>query len=120
TKTLDLSSGFAYDDRLQSLGVSRDLWFQFTSEIIRTSKLTFKEDYAAWTAGVTTGTLSLPLLLPFGPMVGYWTGRKVHRQTVASKVQEKLVGEGDIRSILQTYNSMHFHEKGFQAWLELP
>jgi len=91
TKNDALSSGFPYDDRLESLKVSHDQWFQFSSEIVNASKITFKDDYVAWTTGITTGTLSSPFLLVFAPFAGYYAGRKFHRKAIEKKVQERMV-----------------------------
>ncbi|KAG9233842.1 hypothetical protein BJ875DRAFT_463137 [Amylocarpus encephaloides] len=120
TKTESLSSGFPYDERLAALRISHENWFQFSSSIVKASKLTAKEDFAAWTTGITTGTLSSPFLLVFAPMVGIWAGKKVHRKTLQSNVEEKLTGDGDLRSILRNWNEHEFSKNGFQAWLEVP
>ena len=53
-------------------------------------------------------------------MVGIWAGKKVHRKTLQSNVEEKLTGDGDLRTILRDWNENHFSKKGFQAWLEVP
>jgi hypothetical protein len=120
TKKLSLSSGFPYDDRLTPLRVSHEEWFQFSSEIGIAAKLTPAEDWAAWTAGITTGTFALPFLLVFAPTVGYKTGKSVHRKVVQSNVQKKLIGDGDLRNVFRKWNQNVFVHKGFQAWLELP
>jgi hypothetical protein len=120
TKKLSLSSGFPYDDRLSPLRVSHEEWFQFSSEIGIAAKLTPAEDWAAWTAGITTGTFALPFLLVFAPTVGYKTGKSVHRKAVQSNVQKKLIGDGDLRNVFRKWNQNVFAHKGFQAWLEMP
>ncbi|CAG8979275.1 hypothetical protein HYALB_00013442 [Hymenoscyphus albidus] len=120
TKTESLSSGFTYDERLHTLRVSNEEWFQFSSEMVKASKLTLKEDWGAWTTGITTGTLSSPFLLVFAPSAGIWAGKKVHRKAVERSVTEKLSGEGELRTILRNWNTNNFLNKGFQAWLELP
>ncbi|RDL40278.1 uncharacterized protein BP5553_00257 [Venustampulla echinocandica] len=120
TKSASLSSGFPYDDQLQELKISHDQWTQFSGEIVAASKLTLKEDIAAWTTGITTGTVSSGLLLVFGPAVGYWLGRKVHRAAIEKKVQKNLTGDGDLRSIFLKWNETEFIARGFQAWLDLP
>ena len=84
------------------------------------ANITFKEDYIAWTTGITTGTLSSPFTLVFAPWVGYYAGRKFHRKTIEKKVQKELVGEGDIRTILRRWNESTWAERGFTAWLQLP
>ena len=90
TKTDALSSGFPYDDRLEQLRVSHEDWFQFSNEIVNASKITFGEDYVAWTTGITTGTLTSPFLLVFAPWVGYIAGRKYHRKAIEKKVQQRV------------------------------
>ncbi|CAG8953391.1 hypothetical protein HYFRA_00010139 [Hymenoscyphus fraxineus] len=120
TKTESLSSGFPYDERLHFLRVSNEEWFQFSTEMVKASKLTLKEDWGAWTTGITTGTLSSPFLLVFAPSAGIWAGKKVHRKALESSVTEKLSGEGELRTILRNWNTNNFLNKGFQAWLELP
>jgi hypothetical protein len=78
------------------------------------------QDCLAWTAGITVGTLTTPLLLVFSPWIGYISGRAVHRKTIQKNVKEKLLQEGDLRSILRRWNEETFKPKGCQAWLELP
>jgi hypothetical protein len=78
------------------------------------------DDFLAWTTGITAGTLTAPFLLVLGPVVGYYSGRTVHRKTLVKTVKEKLLQEGDLRSILRRWNEQTFMQKGFQAWLELP
>lgn len=39
---------------------------------------------------------------------------------VVSKVKERLLQDGDMRSVLRRWNERTFAPKGFQAWLELP
>jgi hypothetical protein len=87
---------------------------------VNAAKLTPAEDYLAWTAGITTGAVSTPILLVLAPVVGYYAGRSVHKKTVVKTVKEKLLQEGDLRSILRRWNEETFAQKGFQAWLELP
>jgi hypothetical protein len=87
---------------------------------VNASKITPKEDYIAWTTGITTGTLSSPFLLVFAPVAGYYAGRKYHRKTIEKKVQARLVGDGDIRSIIRRWNESTWAERGFSAWLQLP
>ncbi|EPE28530.1 hypothetical protein GLAREA_09651 [Glarea lozoyensis ATCC 20868] len=120
TKKIDLSSGFAYDERLAPLRISHEEWYQFSSEIGIAAKLTPGEDWAAWTAGITTGTLAIPFLLVWAPKYGYRTGKFVHRKSVQSNVQKKLVGDGELRNVFRKWNQNVFAHKGFQAWLELP
>jgi hypothetical protein len=115
-----LSSGFPYDERLTPLRVSHEEWYQFSSEVAIAAKLTPQEDWAAWTTGITTGTLTLPFLLVFAPTVGYRAGKAVHRKAVQSNVEKKLVGDGDLRTIIRKWNQNVFLQKGFQAWLEMP
>lgn len=120
TKTDSLSSGFPYHPRLHDLKVSLDEWHLFTSDILNAGKLKPQEDYAAWSTGIVTGTLTSPLILIFGPVAGYYAGKSVHKKVVASKVKERLLQDGDMRSVLRRWNECNFAEKGFQAWLELP
>ena len=100
--------------------MSHDQWFQFGSEIVNAANITFKEDYIAWTTGISAGTLSSPFTLVFAPWVGYYTGRALHRKTIEKKVSKELVGQGDIRTILQKWNGLSWAQKGFSAWLQLP
>jgi len=72
--------------------------------VVHSSKVSVMEDFAAWTTGVTTGTLTSPLTLVFAPFVGYYAGRAIHRKTVVNKVKERLERDGDIRSVLQYVN----------------
>lgn len=67
-----------------------------------------------------TGTLTSPLILVFGPVAGYYAGKSVHKKVVVSKVKERLLQDGDMRSVLRRWNERTFAPKGFQAWLELP
>jgi hypothetical protein len=88
--------------------ISNDEWHLFSSDIVNAGKISFTEGFAAWTTGVTTGTLSLPLIFVFGPVAGYYAGRAVHRKTVVKMVKERLDRDGDIRvsisfSIAQFY-----------------
>ena len=120
TKTDSLSSGFPYHPRLHEMNVSLDEWHLFTSDIVNAGKLTAKEDYAAWSTGIATGTLTSAFLLVFGPLVGYAAGKTVHKKVVVSKVKERLLKDGDMRSVLRRWNELTFAAKGFQAWLDLP
>jgi hypothetical protein len=105
---------------LHDLNVSLDEWHLFTSDILIAGKLTAQEDYAAWSTGIITGTLTTGILLIFGPMAGYYAGKSVHKKVVISKVKERLLQDGDMRSVLRRWNERTFAAKGFQAWLELP
>lgn len=87
---------------------------------MQASKITFGEDYIAWTTGITTGTLTSPFLLVFAPWAGYYAGRKYHRKAIEKKVQERLIGDGDIRTILRRWNESTWADRGFSAWLQLP
>jgi len=120
TKNESLSSGFPFHPRLYDLKITHDQWHLFSSDIVAASKLSAVQDYLAWTAGITVGTLTTPLLLVFSPWIGYISGRAVHRKTIQKNVKEKLLQEGDLRSILRRWNEETFMQKGFQAWLELP
>jgi hypothetical protein len=100
--------------------VTPDQWLQFTTEVVKAAKLTFVEDAAAWTTGVTTGTLSSPILLVFAPVVGYYAGKSVHKKTTIKKVRDKLAVEGPLRNILKQWNEGVFMERGIQLWLEPP
>lgn len=84
------------------------------------AKLSVTEDFAAWTTGVTTGTVSSAFLLVLGPVVGYYAGRAVHRKKVVQVAKERLDREGEIRSALRRWNEQKFSARGFRAWLELP
>ncbi len=105
---------------MHDLNVSLDEWHLFTSDILIAGKLTAQEDYAAWSTGIITGTLTTGILLIFGPMAGYYAGKSVHKKVVISKVKERLLQDGDMRSVLRRWNERTFAAKGFQAWLELP
>ncbi|KAG0646290.1 hypothetical protein D0Z07_8244 [Hyphodiscus hymeniophilus] len=120
TRTNSLSSGFPYHPRLHDMNVSLDEWHLFTSAILEAGKPTLHEDYAAWSTGVATGTLATPFILFFGPWAGYAAGKPVHKKVVVSKVKERLLRDGDMRSVLRQWNEGTFAVKGFQAWLELP
>jgi len=100
--------------------ISHDEWHLLSSDIVNAAKLSVTEDFAAWTTGVTTGTLSSGFILVFGPVAGYYAGRAVHRKTVIKTVKERLDRDGDIRSVLRRWNEQKFGPRGFQAWLELP
>lgn len=119
TRNSSLSSGFPYDPRVYTL-ITHDEWHLLSNDIVASAKLTFGEDLAAWTAGITTGTLTSPFLFVFGPVVGYYAGRSLHRQQVVKKARESLGREGDIRSVLQHWNEEKFRTRGFEVWLELP
>jgi hypothetical protein len=105
---------------LHDLKVSLDEWHLFTNDILSAGKLSLQEDYAAWSTGIVTGTLSSPLILVFAPVAGYYAGKSVHKKVVVSKVKERLLQDGDMRSVLRRWNERTFAQKGFQAWLELP
>lgn len=100
--------------------ISHDEWHLLTSDIVSSAKLSFGEDLAAWTTGITTGTLTSPFLLVAGPFVGYYAGRAVHRKTVVKTAKERLDRDGDLRSVLRRWNETKFASRGFQVWLELP
>jgi hypothetical protein len=115
-----ISFGFPFHPQLYNLQVTHDKWHQFTSEILHAAKLSASEDAAAWAAGVTTGAASSAFLLIFGPAVGYHTGRAIHKRTVAKKVKERLLEDGDIRTVLNKWNQGTFKRRGFCVWLEWP
>jgi hypothetical protein len=115
-----LSSGFPYNPRLSSLRITPDQWQQFSTEVVNAAKLTFSEDVKAWGAGVGTGVGSSAFLLVFGPVVGYYTGKSVHKKTVIKKVKEKLSQPGELRNVFRQWNDGVFKERGLQAWLEPP
>ncbi|KAM3072345.1 hypothetical protein ACMFMG_009154 [Clarireedia jacksonii] len=120
TRTDSLSSGFPFHQRLYDLRVSHDEWHLFTNEIVEAAKLTSSENSAAIAAGVSTGLLSTGLLVFFGPVAGYYTGRSIHRKAVLKKVKGGLMHEGPLRAVLRRWNDEIFQAKGFQAWLEMP
>jgi hypothetical protein len=115
-----ISSSFPFHPQLYNLQVTHDEWHQFTSEIVHAAKLSASEDAAAWAAGVTTGAASSAFLLIFGPAVGYYTGKAIHKRTVAKKVKERLLEDGDIRAVLNKWNQGTFKWRGFRVWLEWP
>lgn len=93
----------------------------FSNQVVNAASLTAIEDKAAWTAGVATGAGASAFLLFFGPVVGYYAGKSIHKKTVVKKVKEKLAeGEGDLRSVLRQWNEGTFAERGVQASLEPP
>jgi len=59
-------------------------------------------------------------LLVFGPAVGYYTGKSVHKKAVIKKVREQLAQDGVLRNVLRTWNEGAFRERGIQVWLEAP
>lgn len=120
TKNDSLSSGFPFHPRLYDLKVTHDEWSLFSSDIVNSAKLKSSKDLMAWVTGITTGTVTSPVLLVFGPVAGYYTGRLIHRKTIVKTVRKKLGREGDLRSVLRRWNKETFEERGFQAWLELP
>ncbi|QSZ31531.1 hypothetical protein DSL72_001098 [Monilinia vaccinii-corymbosi] len=120
TRNDSLASGFPFHQRLYDFGVTHDEWHLFTGAIVQSASLTMQEDWAAWTAGISTGVLSTGLLVFGGPVAGYYTGRSVHRKKVLDKVKEGLMHEGKIRATLYEWNQKSFQPKGFKAWLELP
>jgi Domain of unknown function (DUF4646) len=120
TDTDSLSSGFPYTQRLDRLRITRDQWHQFSLEVVNAAKLSFSEDAAAWATGVGTGAASSAFLLVFGPAVGYYTGKAVHKKTVVKKVKEKLAQDGDLRNVLRRWNEGSFRERGIQVWMEAP
>ncbi|KAK6582071.1 hypothetical protein PZA11_005768 [Diplocarpon coronariae] len=120
TATVSLSSGFPYTEQLRNLWISPDQWLQFSSHVVKAAKLTSVEDKRAWTAGVASGAAASPFLLVFGPVVGYYTGKSVHKKTVVKKVQERLAQEGDLRSVIRNWNEGIFKERGVQVSLEPP
>jgi hypothetical protein len=120
TDSDSLSSGFPYGPRLAQLRITREQWQQLSLEVVNTAKLSFSEDAAAWATGVGTGAASSAFLLVFGPAVGYYTGKAVHKRTVVKKVKEKLAQDGDLRNVLRRWNEGSFREKGTQVWMEAP
>ncbi|KAF7866844.1 hypothetical protein EAF04_005685 [Stromatinia cepivora] len=120
TRTDSLASGFPFHQRLYEYRVTHDEWHLFTNEIVKAANLSLTEDWAAWTAGISTGLLSTGLLVFGGPFAGYYTGRSVHRKKVLNKVKDGLMHEGSLRATLHKWNEQTFRDKGFQVWLELP
>ncbi|KAH7357051.1 hypothetical protein BKA65DRAFT_220616 [Rhexocercosporidium sp. MPI-PUGE-AT-0058] len=120
TDTDSLSSGFPYSYRLAELQISPTQWLKFSNQVVSAAKLTTFEDGVAWTAGVATGAGASALLLVFGPVVGYYTGKAIHKKTVVKKVKEKLTEEGSLSSVLRQWNEGPFREQGFQVTLEPP
>ncbi|KAH8759683.1 hypothetical protein F5882DRAFT_384469 [Hyaloscypha sp. PMI_1271] len=112
--------GFPNTPRLSQLRITRDQWHQFSLEAVNAATLTFREDAAAWATGVGTGAASSAFLLVFGPAVGYYTGKAVHKRTVIQKVKEKLAQDGELRNALRSWNEGSFLERGIQVWLEAP
>lgn len=115
-----MTSGFPYQQRLHDVGLTPDQWARFTSEVISAAKLTFSEDAAAWATGVGAGTLSSPFTLFFAPVVGYYSGKSVHKKTVVKKVKEKLAGDTELTLVFRRWNDGLFRDRGIQAWLEPP
>jgi hypothetical protein len=97
-----------------------ETWTAFTTELVTAAKLTKSEDKAAWATGMATGLASSPFILVFGPVAGYYAGKRVHNKTVLQKAGERLAPEGQISAVLRKWNGDSFIERGFQAYLELP
>ncbi len=53
-------------------------------------------------------------------MVGCYTGKSVHKQTVLKKVKEKLAPDGELRNVFRRWNEGAFWERCVQVWLEAP
>ncbi|KAE9375779.1 hypothetical protein N431DRAFT_310693, partial [Stipitochalara longipes BDJ] len=115
-----LSSGFPYTQHLAQFRITRDQWHQFSLEVVNAAKLSFSEDAAAWATGVGTGAASSAFLLVFGPAVGYYTGKSVHKKAVIKKVREQLAQDGELRNVFRKWNESAFRERGIQVWLEAP
>jgi hypothetical protein len=120
TDSDSLTSGFPYHHRLQDFGILPDQWYQFSNQVVNAAKLTRSEDYAAWGTGIASGAVASPFLLVFGPVVGYYAGKSVHKKTVTKKVKEKLAQDGDLRRVLHQWNDGIFKDRGMQAWLQPP
>ncbi len=88
-------------------------------QLVNATKLTISEDIKAWSVGVGTGVASSPFLLVFGPAVGYYIGKAVHKKTVMEKIKRRLAEEGDLKEVLKRWNE-NFKERGVMVWLELP
>lgn len=95
-------------------------WHEFTTEIVEGAKLSATEDAAAWSAGASVGAVSSAFLLVFGPPIGYYTGKAIHKKTVVKKVKERMLENGSISAILNKWNQRNFKWRGFQVWLECP
>lgn len=117
TDTNSLSSGFPYSQRLVKLGISPEQWLQFSNQVVNAAKLTRIEDIAAWTTGVATGAGAFALLFLLGPVIGYYTGKSIHKKTVVTKVKEKLAEESSLRFVFRHWNDGIFGERGVQAML---
>ena len=87
TNNDSLSSGFPYSERLLGLGIPPPQWHDFTVEVANAAKLTKTEDMKAWITGVGTGAASSAFLLVFGPPIGYYIGKSIHKKTVVKKVR---------------------------------
>jgi hypothetical protein len=120
TNSDSISSGFPFHPQLYNLQVKHDEWHEFTTEIVENAKLSANEDAAAWSAGVSAGAVSSAFLLVFGPPIGYYTGKAIHKKTVVKKVKERMLENGDIRAVLNKWNQRNFKWRGFQVWLECP
>jgi hypothetical protein len=120
TNNDSISSGFQFHPQLYNLQVKHDEWHQFTTEIVEGAKLTATEDAAAWSAGASVGAVSSAFLLVFGPPIGYYTGKAIHKKTVVKKVKERMLENGDLRATLNKWNQRNFKWRGFQVWLECP
>lgn len=84
------------------------------------AKLSATEDAAAWSAGASVGAVSSAFLLVFGPPIGYYTGKAIHKKTVVKKAKERMLEGGNLRAVLNKWNQRDFKWRGFQVWLEFP
>lgn len=82
--------------------------------------MTATEDYLAWTTGITAGAFTIPFLVFFAPVAGYYSGKAVHKKTLVKTVKEKMREQGGLREVLKKWNDETFSHMGFQAWLEVP
>jgi len=53
-------------------------------------------------------------------VVGYYTGKSIHKKTVVKKVKEKLAQDGELRNVIRRWNEGSFRERGVQVWMEAP
>ncbi|KAK2737549.1 hypothetical protein FQN57_007484 [Myotisia sp. PD_48] len=113
-------SGFEYHQRIFENGISPMDWKRFSDELVKAFELTTAEKIAAWTIGVSVGIVSAVPLLVFGAAPGYYAGKAVKSLSIEQKVLDCLEEEGELITVLKTWNSMFFQKRGLSVKLALP
>lgn len=111
TKKYPLSSGFPYDSSIFRLGVSPDVWAQFSDEIVQATKLSLAQQSLAWTSGIGVGLVSVAAVPPFGAAAGVFAGKAVYDKSILNKVKQGL-GGGKLGEVLNRWNEKCWREKG--------